>query len=59
MIYFEKWSEKCINTVYSIIYVVDYPVVDGGEEWENWVRPQKNIYLGELLVVNMDYEQVC
>lgn len=32
MIYFEKWSEKCISTVYSIIYMVDYPVVDEGEE---------------------------
>lgn len=41
MIYFGKWEEKWISTIPSIIYLMDYPVDDGGEEWENWVRPQE------------------
>lgn len=51
MIYFENWLEKCISIVYSIIYMVDYPVIDGEEEWENWVRPQEE-YLFRGIIGN-------
>lgn len=41
MIYFGEVEEKWTSAVYSIICLMDYPVDDGGEEEENWVRFQE------------------
>lgn len=41
MIYFGEVEEKWTSAVYCILYLMDYPVDDGGDEEENWVRFQE------------------